>query len=385
MKYPDDAEKTRLHFLWLFSFWVPHYTKGACEEDCPCNCAPTYDASQECYDDGAEEKSDATVEVKPKRSCLDPLTDAHEIEELIKLHATLASGVEEFVSGFSTTHVESHNAAAKVLAPKRIHYYKSWGSRTLVAAIKSHIGDNILVRLCEKLQIPMTAPVKQEIGKMTQHAENAATHKATENYMKMKAQGRKISMGVRELEKAWSVVHGKDSYDGEKTIDYSGLSAASTLELGLGAVLPSSRAKAMNPADVAKMVRCPICNDRSMLPTSMKSHMKSQKHVTAAAAAAARGQTCASPTETPVQAQAQSQPTVIVDVSTPVSIAVPTPEPVSTPAHVRLATGSSHNAIVESAAFQAAMANFNATRLADLRLQNNEALSEELAALKADI
>ena len=125
MKYPDDAEKARLHFLWLFSFWVPHYTKGACEEDCPCNSAPTYDASQECYDDGAEEKSDATVEVKPKRSCLDPLTDAHEIEELIKLHATLASGVEVFVSGFTTTHVESHNAAAKVLAPKRIHYYKS--------------------------------------------------------------------------------------------------------------------------------------------------------------------------------------------------------------------------------------------------------------------
>jgi hypothetical protein len=256
-----------------------------------------------------------------------------------------------------------------------------------VAAIKSHIGDNILVRLCEKLQIPITAPAKQEIDKITKHAENEATHKATEKYMKMKAQGRRISMGVRELEKAWSAVHGKDSYAyGEKTIDYSGLAAASTLELGLGAVLPSSRARAMNPSDVANMVKCPICNDRLMLRTSMKSHMKSKKHKEKAAAAAARGQAGASPAE-PVQAQAQaqSQPTVMVAVPTPVSIAVPTPEPVATPAHVRLATGSSHNAIVESAAFQAAMANFNAARLVALRAQNNGALSEELAALEADI
>ena len=84
-------------------------------------------------------------------------------------------------------------------------------------------------------------------------------------------------------------MHGKDSYDGEKTIDYSGLAAASTLELGLGAVLPSSRARAANPIDAVKMVKCPVCNDRSMLPSSMKGHKKSKKHKEKVAAAAARG------------------------------------------------------------------------------------------------
>jgi hypothetical protein len=51
---------------------------------------------------------------------------------------------------------------------------------------------------------------------------------------------------------------------------------------------------------------------------------------------------------------------------------------------VKITTGSSYYAIVESAAFLAAMANSNAARLRVLRAQTDEALSEELAALEAD-
>jgi hypothetical protein len=36
IKYPDDKEAACLHFVWLFSFWVSHYTQGPCEVQCPC-------------------------------------------------------------------------------------------------------------------------------------------------------------------------------------------------------------------------------------------------------------------------------------------------------------------------------------------------------------
>ena len=172
----EDREKARLHFLWLFSFWVPHYTKGPCELDCPCHHAHTDDIDTET----AEEKGDneaAGTATSNKRASLDPAADTRVIAELVKFQAALAIDVQEFVSGYGTTHLESHNAASKALAPKRIHYYKSWGARTLVAAIRAHIGDNIMVRLCEKLRIPIQEPAMQEIDKMVDHAKTEKKNK----------------------------------------------------------------------------------------------------------------------------------------------------------------------------------------------------------------
>ena len=226
------------------------------EIDCPCHHAHTDDIDAETAGEkGAIEAADNAT--KNKRASIDPVADERVLAELVKFPSVLAIDVQEYVSGYGTTHLESHNAASKALAPKRIHYYKSWGARTLVAAIRAHIGENILVCLCEKLHLPLQEPAVQKIEKMVDKAETEKAHKASETYMKMKAKGRKMSRGLRELEVLWSAKHGNDGYDGEKVIDYNGLAQVSTIKLGLGAVIRPSKKKTFAPGESK---HCDICN-----------------------------------------------------------------------------------------------------------------------------
>jgi hypothetical protein len=373
MAYPDDTERARLHFLWLFSFWVPHYTKGECEADCPCHHAHMGDVDAETAGEKGN-SGDAGATARNKRACLDPTTDALEIAELEKFHANLASEVQEYVSGYGTTHLESHNAASKALAPKRIHYYKSWGARTLVAAIKSHIGDGILVRLCEKLHIPIQEPALQEIGTMVDHAKNEADHKATKAYKKMKAKGRKISRGVRELEVLWSAKHGNDGYDGEKVIDYNGLALATTLELGLGAVIRTAKKKTY---EAGESKHCDLCNS-TMKASSYKGHLKSQKHIRLTAKAAA-AQTSSAPPTVPATVPA----TAAMTSPAPARPRAPSPAPAPASTPPSVAVGSAHDEAMETGRFLAAMELLHASRLVSLS-SLQASVTEEMAAQAYD-
>ena len=368
--FPDDQEKARLHFLWLFSFWVPHYTEGPCEVDCPCH---HIDADKP--DD--EEKSDIMIDANSnkKRASLNPSGDARVIEDLTKLHATLATDVERFVSGYSTTHLEGFNACAKAIAPKRIHYYKSWGPRTLVAAIRAHIGDDIMVELCNKLQIPITEAVEQEFGKMTKEGTTEASHKATADYKKMKSKGRQLSKGLRELEVMWTAKHGGDTYDGDAVIDYMGLSHASAEELGRG-VLANVTASPTTTHPPEDYWKCDLCN-RSVLKAGKTAHCAGKTHKKNADAAKTTSQAVPAPASTPTASTATAK-----------TAPAPAPAPSQPPAsatHTTAPVGATHDTIVQGVGFLLALANYNA----DLQQRfggdaGARALDEEQRALADD-
>lgn len=241
-----DASAAVAEFLHTWCYFVPHYTKGECVAQCPCQRAsqqtntnttsstswdkaddeggaaaelPGGDEGDHKKDDEAKSEKDTTegtaedntedrnaVKIGGKvysKLFIDPVDDADIIVELRRLAADVACDASSIVSGLGTQNVESLNAARCADTSKRIEYPKSWTARCLLVYLRLHTGWDYFRVVAGKLGADLD---DEQIVQLTEHSVKREKHlraKSTTEKKKAKADNKKAAFGRAQLAKKW--------------------------------------------------------------------------------------------------------------------------------------------------------------------------------------
>ena len=279
-----DCSLAIMEFLTRWSFFIPHYTKGLCEAECPCkkgkgpqgkdwdqeadDAAAGYDDDDAtaAADDGSDDEtrsheisedanelastlSERAVTIggtQYTRLYIDPVEDAALVNELRLLHVAVCNSASSIVHGMGTPNTEAVNAARCADTSKRIEYPKSWAARCLLVYLRYHTGYGYYKAVAEKLMAPLTEDQCIAMAAMSKRREQKLRQKATPASKKKKSDNKKVNFGRSEQAKQWNLKNniweykGRDAGVGWKEVDTD---YKSMIELGSGYVQQKEKKK----------------------------------------------------------------------------------------------------------------------------------------------